>query len=268
MNPQVLVSPERASHWYRNDSGVWSPFYEIESANGKGLRPVTLRDARKVSAVPSVTNVLNIMAKPGLEAWKATQYIEAALTLPKAPDEPLDAYARRVVEDAEAKSATARDFGTRIHKAIECHLTKMTMPEDKELAPFIGPVLTWVSGNVMEIYATEFIVGNKELGYAGRLDLDCNLRGFGRALIDFKTQGIRNGKEPAFYNEWGKQLAAYWMACPTDNTVDSLVSVVIDSMTPRLPFFHRWEDQDRHFAMFKHCLELWKDEKDYDPANP
>ena len=63
----ILIKRESASHWYLPDR---TPFHEVERADGKGLRPVTLRDARKVRAYPSVTNILGVLAKPALDAYR------------------------------------------------------------------------------------------------------------------------------------------------------------------------------------------------------
>jgi len=270
MSTVQLISPERPSHWYVHEGERWHAFYECPKKSGDGMKAVTIREARERRAVPSVTNVLNVLAKPGLEAWKATQYIEAALTLPKLPNEPLDAYAKRVVEDAEAKSASARDFGSRIHKAIEQYLT-VPVVDFGELTPFMEPVVNWIKTNVGEFYGAEIIVGSQELGFAGRLDLDCELTGrstpAGRALVDFKTQGIKSGKPPTYYSEWGKQLAAYQQARQdeTGDWISHLVSVVIDSGKPQTSFTHVWQDTHHHWKMFQHCLALWMDERDYDP---
>jgi hypothetical protein len=267
----TLVTADRASHWYRYEESQWRAFYECERKDGKGLKAVTLREAREFAAVPSVTNVLNIVAKPGLEAWKANQYIEAALTLPRLPNEPLDVFAGRVVEDAEKRSATARDFGSRIHKAIEQYLTE-PVTDFGDLKPFMDPVVNWIKTNVSEFHGAEIIVGSRELGYAGRLDLDCDLKGHstpaGRALVDFKTQGLKNGKPPTFYVEWARQLSAYQRARQqeTGAWIPNLVSVVIDSGKPQEPFSHVWQDTNRHWRAFEHCLALWKDEKGYDPS--
>ena len=92
----TLIQRESPSHWYLPDG---TPYHEVVRADGNGTRAVTLRDARKVNALPSVTNILGILAKPALDAWKQEQAILAALTLPKRDDEPLDAFARRVVDD-------------------------------------------------------------------------------------------------------------------------------------------------------------------------
>ena len=104
----TLIERQAPSHWYLQDG---RPFHEIANASGTGNRAVTLRDARKVLAFPSVTNVLGVLAKPGLDAWKIEQGIMAALTLPRRPDEPLDAFARRVVEDMGEQVEKAADLG-------------------------------------------------------------------------------------------------------------------------------------------------------------
>ena len=109
-----LIEREVASHWYLRDG---QPFYEIARKDGAGNRPVTLADARKVRALPSVTNILGVLAKPGLDAWKIEQGIMAALTLPREANEPLDLFARRVVQDMGEQVERAADFGSAIHSA-------------------------------------------------------------------------------------------------------------------------------------------------------
>src|SRR3954471_18181417 len=103
-----LIEREPASHWYLRDG---TPFHDVEKKDGTGIRPATLADARKVGALPSVTNVLGVLAKPGLDAWKIEQGIMAALTLPRLAQEPLDLFARRVVVDMGEQVERAADFG-------------------------------------------------------------------------------------------------------------------------------------------------------------
>src|SRR4029077_3837007 len=86
------------------------------------MRPTTLADARKLDLVPSVTHVLQCASKPGLEAWKATQLLQAALTLPKKEDESLDDYAKRVIEDSREQGRKAAERGTELHAAIEDYI--------------------------------------------------------------------------------------------------------------------------------------------------
>ena len=92
----ILIHRESPSHWYLPDG---TAYHEVPRTDGNGMRSATLRDARKVNAFPSVTNILGVLAKPALDAWKQEQAILAALTLPRRDDEPLDSFAHRVVAD-------------------------------------------------------------------------------------------------------------------------------------------------------------------------
>ena len=101
-----LFNPENA-HWYRRDG---EPLHSVPSAKGDP-RPTTLRDARKLSLLPSVTNVLGVINKPELVEWKMTQAVLAALTLPRMDGEDLGVFAKRVVEDAQSQVKGAAEFG-------------------------------------------------------------------------------------------------------------------------------------------------------------
>ena len=85
-----LFSPDSA-HWYQRD-GV--PLHTVLSAKGEP-RPTTLRDARKLGLLPSVTNILGVIAKPGLTSWLQEQAVLAALTLPRIEGESEDAFAHQ-----------------------------------------------------------------------------------------------------------------------------------------------------------------------------
>jgi hypothetical protein len=108
----------QSGHWYATNGNA---AYEIEKKDG-GMRPVNLRDARKHNLVPSVTTVMQVMAKPGLEVWKQKQVLLAALTLPMQDGESLDDYASRIVADSKQQAIEAAQRGTNIHAAIEAHI--------------------------------------------------------------------------------------------------------------------------------------------------
>jgi len=104
-------------HFYDREG---NPCYQVPYADpSKGMRNTTLRDARKLSLVPSVTAILNIQAKPGLERWKQNQLLLSALTLPKIEGETLDDFSYRVMQDSKEQGEQARNKGTAIHAAIE-----------------------------------------------------------------------------------------------------------------------------------------------------
>lgn len=297
----MILIPEKASHWYYPDA---RPCHQVQAKSGKGLRDTTLRDARELGLFPSVTSILKVIAKPELENWKITQAILASITLPREREsfeewikrfpskqeqvgeswlrwcydnpprfsEDEQQFALHVIEDSEKQAETAADFGRRIHKAIEAWLLKAPVPDDPEIEPFLKQVKDWAAAEVEEIHKAECIVVNSKFGYAGTLDLHCRLKGIGEALVDFKSQNIRNGK-PAFYNDWSLQLAAYGSALSYQQWPDlavpripALVSIIINSKEPGPVFCEQWKDTCHLWFLFRCAFELWKHQKKYNPC--
>ena len=112
--PQIA---SESGHWY-DEAGQTA--YEVPYADPKkGMRATTIRDAKKLNLFPSVTTVMSIMDKPGLNRWKQMNMLESALTLPALEGESLDSYAKRVIEDAAETGRKAAQRGTDIHGSLE-----------------------------------------------------------------------------------------------------------------------------------------------------
>jgi hypothetical protein len=265
----TLIDRQAPSHWYLRDG---RPFHEIAKKDGTGYRAVTLADARKFLALPSVTNILSVLAKPGLDAWKVEQGIMAALTLPRKPDEPLDAFARRVVSDMGEQVEKAADFGTAIHAACEMYAREKIAPKDPTLLGFFTPWQKWFDENVERVDCIETVFVDLDCGYAGRVDMIAKIMGIGWAVVDFKTQKVKRSPsgepKPAFYETWPLQLAAYrepavrGLAKP----IGCLVSVVIDSGQPGPVHIKVYENPEAHYAVFLAAFDLWKYVKVYNPV--
>lgn len=265
----ILIERQQPSHWYLRNG---TPYHEVPKLDGTGMRPVTLRDARKVGALPSVTNILGILAKPGLDAWKIEQGIMAALTLPRGQDEALDAFAKRVVVDMGEQVERAAGLGTAVHAACELYASERVIPTDPHILSLWEPWREWYSKNVLCIEALESVVVNHTIGYGGRVDMMAKVKDLGWCVIDFKTQKVpRNAKgipKPNLYETWPLQLAAYAVPLSVDvgKDVDHIVSVVIDSVTPSPVTVHVWPTSiDENMAIFERVATLWRWLKEYDP---
>lgn len=262
MNISKMIMP-KSVRWYTKDGeGV----YEVKAKTKDAMKAVTIREAREMRLLPSVTSILQILAKPELEAWKIEQGILAALTLPRLQGEPDDAFAKRVVVDMDRQSTDAADFGTTLHAAIKAHLTGdiatlQAMPST--VMPFLDEFVKWQEESLLTVYHTEDIVVNATVGYAGRLDFHgrMDLGGVGDCVVDFKTQNTRGRVK--FYDEWGMQLAAY---AHTIVPVPASVSVVMDSQDPAPPIVKIWENQEEDWEAFLSAFRLWRYIKKYDPA--
>ena len=267
----ILIERQAPSHWYLRDG---RPFHEIAKKDGSGNRPATLADARKVLALPSVTNVLGVLAKPALEAWKIEQGILSALTLPQLPGEELGTFAKRVVGDMSEQVEKACDFGTAIHSACEVYAINKELPTDQVLLGFMEPWRHWFDENVERVDSIEQVFVNHEFGYAGRVDMVAKLKDLGWAVVDFKTQKIKRGAKgeakPIYYETWPLQLAAYRQAILSSSAknVTGLVSVVVDSSAPGPVHVKAWQTPPDYFRLFVAALALWRYVKSYDPGMP
>lgn len=265
----ILIERQQASHWYLRDG---TPYHEVPKLDNTGMRPVTLRDARRVGALPSVTNILNVLAKPGLEAWRIEQGIMAALTLPRGQGEPLDAFARRVVTDMGEQVERASGLGTAIHACCELYAAERVLPTDPALLALFQPVAEWFDQNVVAVRSVETVVVNAGVGYGGRVDLLAKVVGHGWCVVDFKTQKVHRSPKgeprPNFYETWPLQLAAYAepLRDVTGKDVDGLLSVVVDSTTPAPVQVKAWEGGvDEHMEVFRSVAKFWRWLKGYDP---
>lgn len=226
------------------------------------MRHTTVGDARKLGLLPSVTNILGVIDRPELDSWKETQAILAALTLPRNPLEGDDDFAERAAKDAREQVSKAAERGTRVHAAIEELLCFGSVKPHEDVASIFDPFVAWSQVNILDVhFAEQTVVGT---GYAGKLDLKCELRNVGPAIIDFKTRRPHNGKF-ATYPHDGLQLSAYQYTEP--NPSAARVSVFINACEAAEPHVHLWErnDDESSFHAFLSAFSLWKFLKNYNP---
>jgi hypothetical protein len=110
-----MIHASESQHWYTRKG---EPAYTVKSKDGTN-RPATLRDARKMGLVPSVTTIIKCASAPALERWKRDQMMQAALTLPRLDGEAEAAWISRVWTDSGETSRKAAERGTAIHAAIQ-----------------------------------------------------------------------------------------------------------------------------------------------------
>jgi hypothetical protein len=265
-----LFNSENA-HWYRRDGEA---MHSVLSAKGEA-RPTTLRDARKLGLLPSVTNVLGVINKPELVEWKMTQAVLAALTLPRLSGEGEDAFAKRVVEDAQSRVRTAAEFGSAFHAGAEQVARTLEVDPAGPYAAWLSLHRDWFQANCVRVVWTERVLVNAELGYAGTADLLVEHQAHGLTLVDYKTQGAKSemrnqksemggGWKPRAYSSWCQQLAAYRRAIGKPVVC---MNVIVNSAEPSAPVEHVWSEEELQagWESFEAALIIWRNEKNYDP---
>lgn len=204
MTTAARTYSEESNHWYDPRNG--EPCHEVARSDGKGMRATTLRDAKKIGLVPSVTNVLRILAKPALESWKQEQALLAVLTSPRLNGEADDAFVHRILKEERVQSQeadAARQRGIRGHDAL-CKLFRgEEIESDIEL--WVMPAFEQLCRG-SELVATEKFLACEH--YGGQLDLIQSIERESPCfrISDFK---FRRNIPKAPYPEEELQCAAY-----------------------------------------------------------
>jgi hypothetical protein len=198
----VKEKVQENGHWYTKDG---TPAYTTVGKTGE--RATTLRDARKLGLLPSVTTINGMLSKAGLDTWKQQQVLLAALTLPRMEGEPEQEWLSRVMQDSKATGREAAERGTAIHAVIEAYFDQVYMPEKPLYLDAIDVALKDAFGS--QLWLSEKSFGH-HLGYGGKCDLMANpVNGKGNGfVVDFKTKDTNLDKVDVYF-EHEMQLAAY-----------------------------------------------------------
>ncbi|MEN9727407.1 MAG: hypothetical protein RL434_1773 [Pseudomonadota bacterium] len=246
----MIAKEPRASesnHWYTRD-GV--PMYTVEAAKG-GQRNTTLRDARKLNLVPSVTTILNVAAKPGLTQWLQKQVLLAALTLPRMRDEPEDEFIARIIDDSKEQGRAAADAGTEIHASIQGFYEGQPVTRHQEHITGCTRAISDVFG--LHGWIAERAFGH-ELGFGGKVDLH-SPQG---VVIDIKTKEFTDPAKVDAYDEHLMQLAAYRVGLGMPEA--RCANVFVSRSVPGLTRLVEWSQEDlaRGWQMFVALLNFWQ----------
>ena len=264
--PLLPEAPQvEGDHWYTRDG---LPVHTLPRKDGKGERPTTLSDARRLAFLPSVTSVLKVVAKPGLETWKLREMAVAANRSPLAPGDAslLPEWTARVRGLAFAQVKDAALVGSEIHAALEGYWKGQALPD--RVIPYCSPVLRWKQEKRLNFTARETVVTDLVNGYAGTCDTFLETAGGIQGAGDFKTRKTKPGEPIEPYPEQVLQIAAYLAAGGYALGECFGVNVYISTTEPGRveAVAYGPETLLPAFRAFLGALELWKYLKNYDPA--
>lgn len=242
----IASHTSEAGHWYERNG---TPAYTIVGANGK-VRNTTLRDARKLNLVPSVTTIINVAAKPGLDRWKQEQVLMAALTLPKVDAESDDEYIARILDDSKDAARSAADAGTDIHASIEAFYRGETRDRHQEHVQGVIRVLDGYFGKQAWVAERSFA---HDLGYGGK----CDLHAAG-IVVDVKTKDFTDPEKVTGYDEHVMQLAAYRVGLGMHDA--RCANLFVSRSQPGLCVIKEWtpESLQNGWRMFNALLTYWQ----------
>lgn len=253
-------------HWY-DEKG--RPCYTVKGTNGKE-RDTTLADARKMKLVPSVTEVLKVIAKDNLTTWMVNQGILAALTTSRRSGESDDEMCKRILVDSREQAKKAAEEGTRVHDAFECSFKDgRTIPfayevtvdaMREELTRMFPGVTDWVSE---ASFSSPF-------GYGGKVDIHSPSTGI---VVDAKgkdgdfTETDSRGQPKRLVYDQPQQVGAYRYGLGLPETSPGGILFFSRTHPGKVKGeIIKPEDLTDGFEVFKAALQLWIALKKYNPA--
>jgi hypothetical protein len=254
---EYLSQPSEGGHWYTTTG---ESCYEVEKVGG-GLRPTTLRDARKLNLYPSVTGIMAELAAPALEMWKIKQAVTASRGMRKRKDETDDQFAIRANAKAKEKLKDRASQGTNTHDNMERYflgeeyderynpmITNMNETLDK--AGFGG-----VPWGAEKSFATD--------GFGGKVDLHADCDDDTQVVLDFKTKEDWKVAPKCFENHY-MQIAAYRYGLGMARARGFIM--FLNEATHAVHLVEiKEKDLQKGWAMFSACLLLWQAKRGYYP---
>jgi hypothetical protein len=213
-----------------------------------------------MNLVPSVTTILKVVAKPGLELWKLEQMLLAALTLPQRPNEPEKDFIARVVADSKETGKQAAELGTRIHESIEGWMNGVRPVEHDDIAKaFEESIFNHFKTHPFQPWLTERSFASP-MGYGGKVDLYCEADEHAPLgiVLDAKTKDFGPDDKVEAYDENLLQLAAYRHGLGVPNA--RCANVFCSRTHPGLVKVIEWPEEDlvKGWEMFQCLLTYWK----------
>jgi len=229
------------------------------------MRATTIKDAKALGLIPSVTSILGILEKPQLVDWKLRQVALASMRVTRMPNEEEYAFTSRMITEAFQQVVDAADRGKDIHKALELHFQGREY--DQEWAQEVQAVDQWFMRNHISVLDTERQVVNLAEGFAGTTDLIVGTS-TGCGIGDYKTKKSKPEFAMTPYDGQATQIAAYHMTVYGEINDNASGFNLYISSTERGRVegtFYTPETLRNEWEVFKHLCAIWRFRKGYDP---
>lgn len=270
IEPKPLAS--ESCHYYDRTG---NPVYEVPNASKGGMRPTTVRDAKKLDLLPSVSTVMGVVAKPAINGWVKEQVARAAVNVFWGEGETADEWVAHVLKAAETNMTQARDLGTEIHGAIERYLKESKVKKEHPNSILVPGMWVGDFGDFVTTYHEHIraavnalielgVWGQpfspeksfaSALGYGGKVDLSGTPEN--PWVVDFKCVDRLDKKLD--YPDRCQQLTAYADGLYCDPIGPRQANIFISTSEPGKYLIREWKEDEKAKGnrVFRAALNLW-----------
>lgn len=246
-------------HFYDVDG---NSAHELIGANGK-LRSTTIRDARKLGLVPSVSTVKDVGIGYNIMAWMLNLLLESTIKLPYNNSLTEKDWKADVMKHYNINRQKAAERGTEIHDKLDQYFIdgSICKKDERFLKPVIEKLNELFPGVV---WISEASFCSKTHGFGGRVDLHSKTHNI---VLDFKTKDKNDITKVQQYDDHKMQLAAYQVGLELpSNTRRFNLFISTSEETPGECHLVECVEFDKYITMFYAYLNLWKIKNNYDPC--
>lgn len=269
LTPPVLQS----AHWYTRDGKA---MHTIQNADGDGTRPTTLADARKLGLFPSVSSILQLLDKPGLDKWKMEQVALAGLRLKKDKKESEDYYIDRVIVESRKEVEKAGDHGTGVHGEMDRYfsakLNKTEFAPNAVTYAYTAPAIQWIEARGITPVVSEIVLINHEDGFGGTSDLPFLWQNLTKpGVLDYKTKKTKPDYPIEPFPDQAMQIAAYGKTYWKERFIDCCgINLYMSSTEIGRTEAAAYSPAQlaAEYRIFQMLCNVWRHLNQYDPRAP
>lgn len=195
------------------------------------------------NAYPSVTTILGVLRKVGLENW----------------------FKWNTADFCDKASAKGKIIGTQIHEAIENYILKNTVAVDTEYPAEVTNALKSFmlfrkERPDIELEWSEIMLTSEKHKFNGTMDCRAKIAGIG-VVLDWKTGEAKKKEKPEIYDEYKTQVAAYVSAYNEVNQTNIEQAIITSFAKDKIAYNiyeMRKEEIAGHFnEIFLPCLKIY-----------
>ena len=161
------------SHFYeKTEKGIKPRHFVPMAKDVSRTRPTRVTDVKKWrkegrKVYPSVTTVLNMLNKEGVNQWKIDQHLQKAHEMAQKYVGNYDTFKQDVMRETREQMDQAPQAGTDIHKVLEDYIGKDIMPDDEIELKICHNVLSVLVQKTRDLSCKECEKYFARDGYAG-----------------------------------------------------------------------------------------------------
>lgn len=271
MNTKEVFASEQG-HWYERDG---TPRYEVPCKSRPGeMRNTTIKDARQLDLVPSVSGILKVMGKGDqLVNWCKKQVADTAFDVgASGNEESRDEWCAYILKVAEERMSAQREKGSRDHGIVEEYFRQLSYLQREVRGLNATPlVISLPVKAVLAAFRDLRIAGQPidseksfacDLDYGGKIDvsgISDGLNTDGLWIVDFKfVDRLEKKKDYVekvaqgaayLYGKWGDRGLAY----------GRFANIFVETTDYNYEVREWTHDEIQHgWEVFAACLRLWK----------